>query len=242
MDVSQPIYGLEDLTPTEHFRSEGVHASFLLDRLCVRHGHYEKRYNKETGKVEPISDINREIGQALEDSIARRVMAKHPGEYLHNPEIECDGIYLTPDLPWLTQQADREIKVTRMSPALGPEDEKMWKYLEQGKAFLYALRRVGEGTARIRECGSREWKQRSKREIEAAPLSRDAWRTLYLQVLFINDFRPIDKQCPMWTIKFWPEELEMSWALLVDEKRLYEKEQEQERDELILAELMEGAE
>lgn len=221
MDITLYSTGLEDLSPP-WYRSPGIHGSQLIDRLCLRYGHYQRDRDGS-----PISDRNREMGHSFEDMIARRIETKHPGEYLHNPEIECDGIYLTPDLVWKKQRADHEVKWTWMSPANSPEDLKMWKYLAQGQAYLYALRRVAQGTARIRE------RVLDPRDIEwitfdEVALGLDDYTTLYLTVGFANDFRPPKEQIPTWRIKFFPEELAMNWAMLMDEKRRLEEEQREE--------------
>ena len=217
MHLASTRYGLQNLSDSS--RSEGVHASTLLDRLCVRFGHYEKKVNKSTGQVDPVSDINRELGHALEDTIASKIDKKHSGKYLHNPEIECDGIFCTPDLVFVDRKVDREIKLTRMSPTDDPFDQKLWRYLEQGKSYLYAVRRVGEGTARMRRCESSTWLQG-----RAAKIPRDWYTTLELTVCFINDYRPIDRQIPTWTIEFHIDELATSWEILKAEKLRLERE------------------
>lgn len=216
MDIQLHSNGLDQLGP-QWYRSPGIHGSTLIDRLCRRYRHYTDQNS--------LDDRHREMGKAFEDMIAYRLEQDHPGEYLHGPEIEVDGIYLTPDLVWIAQQADHEVKWTWMSPANGPEDLKMWKYLTQGQAYLYGLRRVAEGAARIRERVLREEDVRWQPAAQH-PMRPDAYLTLYLTVGFANDFRPPQDQIPTWRIKFWPEELEMNWALMLDEKRRYIGEQE----------------
>lgn len=214
MDIQLHSSGLGHLGP-QWFRSPGVHGSTLIDRICRRLGHYTEQ--------NAIDDKHREMGKAFEDMIAWKLEQMHPGEYLHNPEIECDGIYLTPDLVRISERADHEVKWTWMSPANGPEDLKMWKYLFQGSIYLYGLRRVAAGTARIREKVLDPSEIIWQRGGLADPIG-DAWLTLYLTVGFANDFRPAKDQIPTWVIKFWPEELEMNWTLILDEKRRYEEE------------------
>jgi len=214
--ISLHSSGLEDLG-SSWYRSPGIHGSVLLDHICQRFGHYQKDKSGAS-----ISDRNRELGNAFEEIKVRQMTEKYPGEFIHNPEILCDGIYLTPDLVWLRRSADYEFKCTWMSPANGPEDLKMWKYLEQGKSYLYGLRRVMEGTALIRQaCKSEEEVEWTVGDLVDAG---DAYLTLYLQVCFVNDFRLKKDQIPCWKIDFWPEELSMTWASMLDEKRRHEGE------------------
>lgn len=238
MDIQLISTGLTNLDPG-YYRSPGVHASTLLDRICRRLGHYQHTIDKLTGAKVPISDRNRELGQAFEHSIAQRVQAIDPndpqlpvcGPFIHNPEILCDGVYITPDLVTGVARAAWSIKLTWMSAARGPDDVKMWKYLEQLKAELYALRRVAEGTAIIRHAfvdrdGTGEVESLLRREVFSVSIeSHEDYLTGYLTVCFVNDWRPTQEQIPTWRVKFWPEELAMSWAALMDEKEGMEMEQ-----------------
>jgi len=219
VDITLHSSGLDDLSPRQ-YRSPGVHGSTLIDRLCLRYGHYQK--NKDGS---PLSDRNRELGQAFEQVKCEQIIRAYPNEaFARNPEILCDGIYLTPDLVWTTQLSLFEFKWTWMSPARDPNDEKMWKYLAQGQSYLYGLRRVMEGTAVIRAaCETEEeadWHTAGDDKITF----EDAYTVLYLTVGFANDFRPQSEQIPCWRIRFWPEELAMNWAMMLDEKRLLEEE------------------
>lgn len=272
MDCQLIRSGLSDLSPG-YYRSPGVHASTLLSALALRFGHYER---DKQGR--PISDLNRELGNTLEHSIAQRAEQKHPGTYLHNPEILCDGVYITPDLVTLQDVEMEEgkggerfswsIKLTRMSPARLPDtDVKMWRFREQLKAELYALRRVQEGSAQIRlpiviplreeiyrcagcggymskeeltrdgtghvwpnleRCGPVHLKYGDGESLQWHSLSSvgdrvgDLYLTGYLTVLFINDYRPPEEQCPTWRFKFFPEELAMTWGMLMQEKERQE--------------------
>lgn len=229
MDCQLTRSGLADLSPG-YYRSPGVHASTLLSSLALRFGHYER---DKQGR--PISDLNRELGNTLEHSIAQRAEQKHPGAYLHNPEILCDGVYITPDLVTLQEVGGERyswsIKLTRMSPSRLPDtDVKMWRYREQLKAELYALRKVRTGDALIRppvigqprypdlpECLG--WQQL----LPTRPVEDD-YLIGYLTVLFINDYRPHEEQCPTWRFRFYPEELAMTWAMLMQEKERQEQE------------------
>lgn len=224
MDIQLISTGLTNLDPG-YYRSPGVHASTLLDRICRRLGHYEHKIDKTTGERIPISDRNRELGNSLEHSIAQRVQTRYPGRYIHNPEIHCDNIFITPDL--IKWEAEREtswsIKLTWMSAARGPDDTKMWKYLEQLKAELYALRRVVEGTAQVRKAVTDE------REVDWVQYKPSVVGNRFLSglltVCFVNDWRPESEQIPTWRLKFWPEELAMTWAMLREEKEMMEAEE-----------------
>lgn len=248
MDIQQVGSGLEDLS-LGFYRSPGVHASTLLSRICVRNGHYEK-------STSPISDRHREVGNALEHAIAHRASLKYPDRYMHNPEIYCDGVYITPDL--VDSDSSWSIKASWMSPTNDPESLKMWKYLEQLRLELYALRRVVEGTAAIRPasvaheiyictlCGEllnqsnidygchlntelNPCHGHSERNIVPPPFTQHEqgqpaglrYLTGYLSVCFINDYRPPQEQIPKWRIQFFPEELAMSWAVLLHERNTY---------------------
>lgn len=223
MDIRLLRTGLDDLSPG-HYRSPGIHVSTLLSRLCIRFGHFEK---KKDGS--PISDRNREIGNAFEHSVVERAARKWPGKYIHNPEIKCDGLYITPDLVSAQDAISWSLKCTWMSPARGPEDIKMWKYLEQLKEELYCLRRTLTGTAQIREAVILE---EGEEDSPLLPLSLNwqcggwkdpgsAYLTGLLTVCFVNDFRPEKEQIPTWTISFFPEELEMTHAMIMGEKALF---------------------
>ena len=227
MDIRLLRTGIDDLSPG-HYRSPGIHVSTLLSRLCLRFGHYEK---KKDGA--PISDRNRELGNAFEHSVVERAARKYPGRYIHNPEIRCDGLYITPDLVSSQDSLSWSLKCTWMSPARGPEDIKMWKYLEQLKAELYCLRRVLQGTAEIRGAAIVE----SEADAVDVEQSWETWEhggsqntigsaflTGLLTVCFVNDFRPEKEQIPTWTISFFPEELEMTWAMIMGEKSLFVSE------------------
>jgi hypothetical protein len=256
MHIEQISSGLEDLS-LGFYRSPGVHASTLLSRLCVRQGHYEKSNS-------PISDRHREVGNAVEHAIAHRASLKYPDRYMHNPEILCDGIYITPDL--VDADSSWSIKASWMSITNDPESLKMWKYMEQLRLELYALRRVVEGTAVMRPASveyevcvcdvctgylradeividangemrhlidgtiglQANYCGRVTRKILPPEFTRydgtpagSRYLTGYLSVCFINDHRPPQEQIPKWKIQFFPEELDMAWAVLLRERELY---------------------
>ena len=227
MDAKLISNGFPDLSPG-WYRSPGVHASILLDRICTRYGHYQKTYNKD-GTPTPISSRNSTLGNAFEEMIVQMVDRKFPGQFIHNPEIECDGVYITPDLVGFDPGLSWSVKATWMSPANTPDDVKMWKFMEQLKCELYCLRRVMQNTAKIREAFTHEfdveWEYKQPDAILGITLGKDlAFLTGFLTVCFINDFRPEPDQIPTWELKFWPEELDMSWAMMMDEKRRMEEE------------------
>lgn len=213
MDIRLLRTGLDDLSPG-YYRSPGIHVSTLLSRLCIRFGHFEK---KKDGT--PISDRNREMGNAFEHSVVERAARKWPGRYIHNPEIRCDGVYITPDLVSAKDGVSWSLKCTWMSPARGPEDVKMWKYLEQLKEELYCLRRVLQGTAEIRESALTEDEILWQSKVDTFnPGDDQEFLSGLLTVCFVNDFRPEKEQIPTWSLSFFPEELEMTHAMIMGEK------------------------
>jgi hypothetical protein len=223
VDIRLLRTGLDDLSPG-YYRSPGIHVSTLLSRLCIRFGHFEKKKEKD-GTFSHISDRNREMGNAFEHSVVERAARKWPGRYIHNPEIRCDGLYITPDLISAQDGVSWSLKCTWMSPARGPEDVKMWKYLEQLKEELYCLRRVCMGSAGIREARvvvseadvcdiENSWTTNTP----PYELLGDSYLTGLLTVCFVNDFRPEKEQIPTWEISFFPEELEMTHAMIMGEK------------------------
>lgn len=211
--------GLSLLSPQQE-RSAGIHHSHLLDRICRMLGHYEPN-------PEGISDCKAILSQAFEGLVARDAMERFPGELLHNPELEVDGIYLTPDLPWIKERVDWEIKVTWMKPCNTPADLKMWKYLEQLKGYLYAWRRFYSGTATMRvfdrERNPSPWIRNLKPEDPGG-----SWLTGLLTVCFVNDYRPQAEQIPTWEITFTKEELALHWAAIRSECEVVKREQEEQ--------------
>lgn len=230
MDIKLLSNGFADITPNL-YRSPGIHVSTLLDRICTRYGHYQKTVDK-SGNPIPISSRNATLGHAFEEMIVQMTERKYPGQFIHNPEVECDGLYITPDLVGFDPGLSWSQKATWMSPANGPEDTKMWKYLEQLKAELYCLRRVCNNDAKIRcACVSSQEVKWVTGDDLIMPTVRTCdmlgvshFLTGFLTVCFINDFRPEEEQIPTWEIKFWPEELEMTWAMVMDEKTRMEAE------------------
>lgn len=220
MDVQLISSGLSDLQISTGDRSVGVHASTLISRICVRMGHYDDRPDEQG-----IPDKHRIVGHAIEDAICRGYEREYPGEFAHNPEIRIggeDGIYLTPDLVWIARQSDVEIKATWMSEKNGPGSDKFWKYEIQLKTYLAALRKVFSGRGEIRLNGTKTWKRYERKSAGSSFLSG------YLRVLFINDYRDQDEQIPCWRYTFEARELDLAWALLLEEKDAYKLDHQAE--------------
>jgi len=171
----------------------------------VRLGHYDEPDG-------PISDRNRIVGHAIEDAICRGYEREYPGEFIHNPEMFVDGIYLTPDLVWVKRQADIEIKATWMSEKNGPGSDKFFKYEIQLESYLAGLRKVFSGKGKIRLKGEKNWRQYDRKAAGRSFLEG------YLKVVFLNDYRPKEEQIPTWKYMFEPRELDLAWAMLLEEK------------------------
>lgn len=191
--ISPPL-PFPDLSIPLHPRTPGLHASDVIDHLCLSLGHYDPSDS-------PISPFNRELGQALEHAIAERVERKYPGLYLHNPEIavpfeytDADGqartgiLYMTPDLPSPSQHLDWEIKLTRMSSANGPGSLPFWRYEAQLMTYLWGL--------------SKHYRQMFDRG--------------RLTVLFLNEWNR-DRQMPTWNYQFTRGEMVENWAKIRNE-------------------------
>lgn len=123
--------GLPDLLPMTN-RSEGVHVSHVIHRLCVAMGHYEER----TGDL-PMTKMG--LGNAMEHAIIHRFHLAEPDRYVQPGEREKDGIYCTPDLFDIIDWVVHEIKLTWMSSRNGPRSEKFWKYLVQLMSYCTVM-------------------------------------------------------------------------------------------------------
>lgn len=79
-----------DLLPARG-RSPGVHVSDVIRGLCVRLGYFDEERQ--------LSVAWAQLGQAHEQAIINRLKRHYPhGRYVIPGELQCDGLYLTPDL------------------------------------------------------------------------------------------------------------------------------------------------
>ncbi len=127
--------GIPNLLPMQN-RSPGVHVSSIIHALCVELGHYPDRGGEITPQVMTLM----QLGQAFEDMLIRRMEKDDPKRYLRLGEIECDGVYLTPDLMDVIDWAVHEIKLTwKSSRNLDIEGIKFKRYWWQLKAYCWAM-------------------------------------------------------------------------------------------------------
>ena len=122
-------------------RSEGMHVSTVITDLCQRLGYFE-------GDLPP-NQLWMELGNALEDSMVLRLQQEFPDRYIQPGELELDGLFGTPDLYDIEDDADEEIKLAWMSAKQEPDGQKMWRYWVQVKAYC---KMIGTNVGRLRVC------------------------------------------------------------------------------------------
>jgi len=106
-----------DLLPMRG-RSPGVHVSYVIQGICVRLGYFDEHKDLSTAWAQ--------LGQAHEQAIINRLTRHYPGRYHVPGELECDGIYLTPDLEDLdpADYSDFDVAPTAKDLAVIAEDGK----------------------------------------------------------------------------------------------------------------------
>jgi hypothetical protein len=104
-----------DLLPMRG-RSPGVHVSDVIRGICVRLGYFDEHKDLSTAWAQ--------LGQAHEQAIINRLTRHYPGRYEIPGELECDGLYLTPDLVDLnpTDYSDFDVPPTATDLAVMEED------------------------------------------------------------------------------------------------------------------------
>jgi hypothetical protein len=113
-------------------RTPGTHVSALIHEICLTLGHY-----KDDGGEPNMARM--ELGNCFEHALIQRLELDDPDRYVRIGEIECEGLYGTPDLIDVIDECDDEVKCTFMSSKNGPGSEKFYKYETQLKAYLYML-------------------------------------------------------------------------------------------------------
>lgn len=198
--------GMPDLLPMLH-RSPGVHISQIIHYMCVKLGHYAAR--------EPGVGFNHaqlELGNAFEHAIVQRMHLAYPEQYAQLGELECDGLFGTPDLVNLEHDIIEELKCTWMSASRDVEEDKFWRYWVQIQAYLYMMSKL-TGT----------W-----------------WLVGRLHVLFVNgDYKDRNGKYSasgqggpvyrVWQQRFTVQELQENWRLLVNHAQYVEPETGQPR-------------
>lgn len=130
--------GLQDLFPM--IRSEGRHVSHAIRRLCIQLGHFDDRpLPEDRTRLELGSAFEDALIDALTSALINRVVASDPDRYVRLGEQSLDGIYGTPDLYDLHEQAVIEVKLTWLSLKWDPESPKFWKYWKQLQAYCHML-------------------------------------------------------------------------------------------------------
>src|SRR5688500_6103953 len=113
---------MPQLLPMEG-RSPGIHVSEIIHNLYVRLKHYDPR--------EEVNQAQFELGNAWEWAIIARHERHDPKRFLRLGELELDGLYGTPDLGDVVEDAIREFKATWLSVKWGPGSKKFWMYETQ---------------------------------------------------------------------------------------------------------------
>ena len=166
-------------------RSEGVHISQIIHKLAVGLGHYEPR--EDGAEISDAVRARMELGNTMERAWIDRLKEHWPGRYVVPGELELDGLFGTPDLVDVEDEGVEEFKFTWMSSRNGPDDEKMWKYLVQLKAYCRMMR---TGLGRLRVCFvNGTWRWEDKEE----------------------GFAPVYR---VWEFEFSRRELERNWEML----------------------------
>lgn len=131
---------LADLLPMTE-RSAGVHISEIISDLAVKLGHYEKR----EGPIPDDVANKMALGNALEHAIIERHVQDAPDRYVKPGELECDGLFLTPDLVDVIDACVHEIKLTWLN-SRHDNEATMWRFWTQARCYCHAL---GFDTARL---------------------------------------------------------------------------------------------
>lgn len=124
MIVKLKSTGLPELYPPMK-RSEGVHVSDKIKRICLDRGIYDEQ---------TVLDHTRmRLGQAFEWAIIQSLARNYPHRYIVPGEIVHDNIYGNPDLLDIEDEALEEIKWTFRSSG---QNEESPDYCEVGHIAL----------------------------------------------------------------------------------------------------------
>jgi hypothetical protein len=180
----------------DHTRSKGVHLSDLVRGVALKLRVLKAQWADAEIKPNVVS-----AGLAWEDYISKRVQRDnkykgfiyHPGEICHDDVyMTCDGVSESPD-PRFTWRV-HEFKFTWKSGRNTPEDDAMWMYMAQLKAYC-----LGWETP----YGS----------LHVFSINGD----------YSRDGGGPDPLYQVWDIEFTVEELESNWKMLLNYKKYMEK-------------------
>lgn len=135
-DIRLVAEGLPDLCPQLH-RSPGMHVSDVIRDICLRLGHFKESDPEES---EATRYTRFGLGSALEHAIIEQYERDDPGRFVRGFELECDGLFGTPDLLDPVACAVHEIKLTKSSARHDPRTStKFERYWWQIGAYCHAL-------------------------------------------------------------------------------------------------------
>lgn len=111
-------------------RTGGRHLSSAIHRIM--RSLYPDRFTDT-----PIDQVRANLGNALESAIVRALAELYPDRYVRPGELFYDGVYGTPDLWDLEENAVVEIKCTWASSRRAIDIEDAWfiRYWWQGKGY-----------------------------------------------------------------------------------------------------------
>lgn len=112
-------------------RSPGVHISNIIHHLCVKLKHYVPSDAPNLAQWE--------LGNAWEWAVIERYCRHDPSRYHRLGELEFDGLFGTPDMVDLVDDAVHEFKCTWMSVKWQPGSKKFWKYERQAMSYCHML-------------------------------------------------------------------------------------------------------
>lgn len=149
-----------DLSPAL-VRSPGVHLTDCTRAAAVSLGLLDPEVDDGgDGPMPPRV----QLGHAFEEIVADLLERKHPGRFVRVGELECDGMYFTPDLvdmrpprPKYGSRQPNEIKLTWMSSTHTPDSAKWWLYRAQLMGQCWGLRSL-TGVLRVGFVQSAEWR------------------------------------------------------------------------------------
>lgn len=129
---------MPDLLPSM-CRSEGLHVSDVIHKVCVTYGHYEEDATCNNSERLTLMRTKFNLGHALEWAIKQMLKRQHPSRYIDVGEVERDGVYGTPDIVDTELDAVCEVKLSWLSAGRDYDDDKLWKFWCQLQSYCHML-------------------------------------------------------------------------------------------------------